>query len=401
VAAFATWGGFSASAAPEEDRESSGQEDRQMQGILALEDGQVFWGEAFGAEGERAGEVVFNTSMTGYEEVLTDPSYKGQIVTMTYPHIGNYGINDEDFESTSVHVDGFVVRDLSASFSNWRAQQRLDDFLKRRGIIGLNEVDTRALTRHIRSRGAMKAVVSTVDDNPESLIEKARRSPGLIGRDLVKEVTCPEPYHWDENIRAPWRLTYPADGHHTFHVVVYDFGVKHNILRCARDLGLDLTVVPASTTAKETLELHPDGILLSNGPGDPEALPYAVEAIRELMQHKPVFGICLGHQLMGLALGGRTYKLKFGHRGSNQPVRNHATGQIEITSQNHGFAVAADSLGPDVEVTHLNLNDQTVEGLRHKSLPAFSVQYHPEASAGPHDARYLFDDFLRLMQANS
>jgi carbamoyl-phosphate synthase small subunit len=300
-----------------------------------------------------------------------------------------------------VHVDGFVVRDLSASFSNWRAQQRLEDFLKRRGIIGLTEVDTRALTRHIRSRGAMKAVVSTVDDNPESLVEKARRSPGLIGRDLVKEVTCPEAYHWDESIRAPWRLTYPQDGHRAFHVVVYDFGVKHNILRCARDLGLDLTVVPASTTAKEALDLHPDGILLSNGPGDPEALPYAVEAIRELMQRKPVFGICLGHQLMGLALGGKTYKLKFGHRGSNQPVKNHATGQVEITSQNHGFAVAADSLGPDVEVTHVNLNDQTVEGLRHKSLPAFSVQYHPEASAGPHDARYLFDDFLRLMQANS
>jgi len=372
-----------------------------MQGILALEDGQVFWGEAFGAEGERAGEVVFNTSMTGYEEVLTDPSYKGQIVTMTYPHIGNYGINDEDFESTGVHVDGFVVRDLSASFSNWRAQQRLEDFLKKRGIIGLTEVDTRALTRHIRSRGAMRAVVSTLDDNPESLTEKARCSPGLIGRDLVKEVTCPEPYHWDESIRAPWRLAFPPDGPRTFHVVVYDFGVKHSILRCARDLGLDLTVVPASTTATEALELHPDGVLLSNGPGDPEALPYAVEAIRELMQRKPVFGICLGHQLMGLALGGKTYKLKFGHRGSNQPVRNHATGRVEITSQNHGFAVAADSLSPDVEVTHLNLNDQTVEGLRHKSLPAFSVQYHPEASAGPHDARYLFDDFLRLLQANS
>ncbi len=372
-----------------------------MQGVLALEDGQIYWGETFGAEGERAGEVVFNTSMTGYEEVLTDPSYKGQIVTMTYPHIGNYGVNDEDFESMNVHVDGFVVRDLSASFSNWRAQQRLEDFLKSRGIIGLSEVDTRALTRHIRSRGAMKAVISTTDDDPKSLVDKARRSPGLIGRDLVKEVTCPEPYHWDQNTQAPWRLAYPPRGGRAYHVVVYDFGIKQNILRCARDLGFDLSVVPADTAAEEALDLKPDGILLSNGPGDPEGLPYAVDAVRELMQQKPVFGICLGHQLMGLALGGKTYKLKFGHRGSNQPVKNVATGQVEITSQNHGFAVGADSLGPEVEITHLNLNDQTVEGLRHKTLPAFSVQYHPEASAGPHDARYLFEDFLHLMQESS
>jgi carbamoyl-phosphate synthase small subunit len=370
-----------------------------MQGILALEDGKVFWGETFGATGERAGEVVFNTSMTGYQEVLTDPSYKGQIVAMTYPHIGNYGINDEDFESLNVHVEGFVVRDFSASFSNWRAQQKLEEFLSSRGVIGLTEVDTRALTRHIRSQGAMRAVISTTDLEPDSLVDKARRSAGLVGRDLVKEVTCPEPYHWDELTPAPWRLVHPTLGRR-FHVVVYDFGAKFNILRCAHDLGADLTVVPASTPARDALSLDPDGILLSNGPGDPEGLPYAVETAGELMLHKPVFGICLGHQLMGLALKGRTYKLKFGHRGSNQPVKNLATGRVEITTQNHGFAVAADSLGDDVEITHLNLNDQTVEGMRHKTLPAFGVQYHPEASAGPHDARYLFADFIRLMEEN-
>lgn len=365
-----------------------------MQGILALEDGKVFFGEAFGAAGERAGEVVFNTSMTGYQEVLTDPSYKGQIVTMTYPHIGNYGINEEDFESLNVQVEGFVVREYSPQFSSWRAQERLDGFLKDRGVIGLSEVDTRSLTRHIRSKGAMKAVISTIDLDPNSVIEKARRSPGLIGRDLVKEVTCPEAYHWDQSTPERWRLARPG---RRFHVVVYDFGVKHNILRCARDLGFDLTVVPAATGAREVLDLDPDGVLLSNGPGDPEGLPYAADAVRELLGRKPVFGICLGHQILGMAYGGRTYKLKFGHRGSNQPVQYLPNSVVEITTQNHGFAVDAESLPDDVEITHLNLNDKTVEGMRHKRFPAFSVQYHPEASAGPHDARYLFDEFMHMM----
>lgn len=368
-----------------------------MQGILALEDGKVFFGEAFGATGERAGEICFNTSMTGYQEILTDPSYKGQIVAMTYPHIGNYGINDQDFESIDIQVEGFVVRDASPMFSNWRAQQSLQDFLRSRRIIGLTEVDTRALTRHIRSRGAMRAVISTEDRDPDELVEKARRSPGLIGRDLVKEVTCPEAYEWDRETPAEWRLQEPLS-ERRFRVVVYDFGTKYNILRSAREVGCDLWVVPASTPAEEVLALDPDGVLLSNGPGDPEGLPYAVETVRKLIRHKPMFGICLGHQLIGLACGGKTFKLKFGHRGANQPVKNLRTGQVEITCQNHGFAVAADSLDDDIEITHINLNDQTVEGLRHKRRPVFSVQYHPEASAGPHDARYLFEEFIHLME---
>jgi carbamoyl-phosphate synthase small subunit len=384
-----------------------------MQGILALEDGRVFSGESFGATGERYGEIVFNTSLTGYQEILTDPSYKGQIVAMTYPHIGNYGINEQDVESKDVRVEGFIVRDFSAAFSNWRGRQRLADYLAAHRVIALSDIDTRALTRHIRSRGAMKAVISTVDLNPGSLVEKARRSPGLIGRDLVKEVTCPEAYRWSEATPAPWQIkettTLTPDPspegeqamQRRFRVVAYDFGVKYNILRCACDAGCDLTVVPASTTAREVLDLDPDGILLSNGPGDPEGLPYAVEAVRELLGRKPIFGICLGHQLMGLAWGGQSYKLKFGHRGTNQPVKNLRTGQVEITSQNHGFAVAVDSLGAEVEITHLNLNDHTVEGLRHKRLPAFSVQYHPEASAGPHDARYLFREFIEMMEESS
>lgn len=371
-----------------------------MRGILALEDGKVFHGEAFGATGERAGEICFNTSMTGYQEILTDPSYKGQIVTMTYPHIGNYGVNDQDIESANIHVEGFVVREFCPEYSNWRAQATLQEFLTAHDIIGLTEVDTRALTRHIRSRGAMKAVISTEDLDEESLVKKARRSPGLIGRDLVKEVTCPERYHWDERIPDAWRSERHEE-ERRLHVVAYDFGIKYNILRCAHDLGCDLTVVPAHTSARDVLDFNPDGILLSNGPGDPEAVPYAMEAVQELMGKKPIFGICLGHQILGLAVGGRTYKLKFGHRGSNQPVKNVATSQVEITCQNHGFAVDADSLGDDMEITHLNLNDNTVEGMRHKEMPVFSVQYHPEASAGPHDARYLFLDFVRMMEESS
>jgi len=376
------------------------QEERLVRGFLALEDGKVFCGEAFGATGEGVGEVVFNTSLTGYQEILTDPSYKAQIVTMTYPHIGNCGINAQDFESTGVHVAGFVVRDFSTSFSNWRAQQSLEDFLKEHGVIGLTDVDTRALTRHIRSHGAMKGIISTLDDEVESLVDKARRWPGLIGRDLVREVTCSEAYRWDRNIPAPWHPESPA-AQRRFHVVAYDFGLKHNILRSIRHVGCEITVVPANTPARDVLELNPDGVLLTNGPGDPQGVPYAVTAIRELTRHKPTFGICLGHQLMALAWGGQTYKMKFGHRGSNQPVKNLRTGCVEITAQNHGFAVAADSLGEEVEITHVNLNDHTVEGIRHKTLPAFSVQYHPEASAGPHDAQYLFRDFVQMMGEHS
>jgi len=371
-----------------------------MRGILALEDGKVFYGEAFGATGERAGEICFNTSMTGYQEILTDPSYKGQIVAMTYPHIGNCGINAEDFESANIHLEGFVVREFSTTFSNWRAQLTLERFLVDHGIIGLTEVDTRALTRHIRSRGAMKAVISTETLDADELVKKARRSPGLIGRDLVKEVSCPEPYHWDASVSTRWRREYPISSRR-FHVVVYDFGVKYNILRSLCNLGCDLTVVPAHTTAQEVLDLKPDGILLSNGPGDPAGVPYAMEAVQDLMGVKPIFGICLGHQILGLALGGRTYKLKFGHRGSNQPVKNLATGHVEITCQNHGFAVDADSLGSNIEITHLNLNDHTVEGMKHKELPIFSVQYHPEASAGPLDARYLFVEFISMMEQHA
>ena len=352
--------------------------------LIVLEDGTVYEGWAFGAFGEKVGEIVFNTSMTGYQEILTDPSYKGQIVTMTYPLIGNYGTNSEDLESDGPKVEGFIVRDYSRAWSNWRGEESLEDFLKRHGIIGIEGVDTRALTRHIRLQGAMKGCISTEDLDPQRLLQKAREWIGLVGQDMVKYVTCQKPYKWSDEGR--------------FKVVAYDFGVKRNILRILSRLGCEITVVPAWTKAEEVMELNPDGIFLSNGPGDPQGVPYAVEEIKKLLDKRPIFGICLGHQLLCLAFGGKTYKLKFGHRGGNHPVKDLITGRISITSQNHGFCVDPESLPSEVEITHINLYDHTLEGIRHKKLPIFSVQFHPEASPGPHDAEYLFHEFIRLME---
>ena len=355
--------------------------------LLVLEDGTAFRGRAFGADGERTGEVVFNTSMCGYQEIATDPSYCGQIVVMTYPLIGNYGANAEDVESGRPWVEGFVVREISPMHSNWRADESLDAFFARHGVTGISGVDTRALTRHLRSRGAMKGVISSVDLDAASLHRKAQESPGLVGRDLVREVACAQ----------PWRPGLP--GEKRLRVAAIDCGIKSSILACLAGVGCDVTVYPAATPAGEILAANPDGVFLSNGPGDPEGVPYVIETVRALLGKKPVFGICLGHQMLGLALGGRTYKLKFGHRGANHPVMDQRTGRIDITSQNHGFCVDMDSLDPgEVELTHVNLYDRTLEGLRHRRLPAFSVQYHPEASPGPHDARHLFDDFVRLME---
>jgi carbamoyl-phosphate synthase small subunit len=389
-----------------------------MKAILALEDGTVFEGESFGATGEQYGEVVFNTSMIGYQEVLTDPSYKGQIVTMTYPLIGNYGINDEDFESSRPHVQGFVVREYSSYFSNWRATKSLGEFLSSYGVIGIQEVDTRALTRRLRTSGVMKGVISTVDLDKENLVAKAKASPGLIGLDLVKYVTCQGVYHWDSGetdiyakceeatdteIQLEFDFTYPAPvlgaGALLFRIVAVDSGIKRNILRKLQSHGCDVTVVPASASAEEILSLQPEGIFLANGPGDPEAVPYLVDTVKELIGKKPIFGICLGHQILGLAFGGESFKLKFGHRGVNQPVKNLITGKVEITSQNHGFCIDKESLKDQpLRLTHINLNDGTLEGMEHEELPIFSVQYHPEASPGPHDADYLFDKFVDIMR---
>ena len=369
------------------------------QALLALEDCTVFWGKPFGARGETFGEVVFNTNLTGYQEVLTDPSYKGQIVTMTYPLIGNYGINDADLESRRPQVEGFIVKEGSKRASNWRAQYTLEEWLQHHGVVGIQGIDTRALTRHLRTRGAMRGAIATTDLAPDRLIARVQASPGLIGRDLVCEVTCATPYTWTAG-EWRWPEEYAktvADPRERFRIVAYDFGLKRNILRKLVHSGCDVTVVPAHTPAAEALQGNPDGIFLSNGPGDPEGVPYAIETVRQLIGVKPIFGICLGHQILGLALGGKTYKLKFGHRGGNHPVMHLSTHQVEITAQNHGFAIDAESLPAEVEVTHLNLNDRTVEGMRHRELPVFSVQYHPEASPGPHDSWYLFERFGAML----
>ncbi len=358
-----------------------------MKAILALEDGRIFEGTSFGSPGEYTGEVVFNTGMTGYQEVLTDPSYKGQIVTMTYPLIGNCGINDEDAESRSLWLEGFVVHELCTTPSNWRSEKTLDAYLKEHNIIGIEGIDTRALTRHIREAGAMRSIISTEDYDRDSLLSKVRSVPGLEGRDLARAVTCGRPY--DFTTKGKYR------------VVVMDFGVKYSILRQLQEAGCSIRVVRADASVEEIMALNPDGILLSNGPGDPAPVTYAIDTIRTLLAMKtlPIFGICLGHQLLGIALGGTTYKLKFGHHGSNHPVKDLETGKIHITVQNHGFCVDVDSLDRDaVEITHINLNDQTLEGMRHKNLPVFSVQFHPEAGPGPHDARYLFGHFIELME---
>ncbi len=369
---------------------------------LALEDGTVYTGTSIGVAGEVEGEVCFNTSMTGYQEILTDPSYRGQIVTMTYPQIGNYGVNEEDLESSRPHLAGFVVREHSRVNSNFRSETSLGEFLKEWGVVAIESIDTRALVRRIRSAGAMRGVLSTEDLDDVSLVAKAKASPGLVGRDLVREVLPEIPCDWRESV-SEWTHLAAESGEQRAeggpHIVSLDFGMKWNIPRHLYDQGCQVTILPGSTTAEAVLAQEPDGIFLSNGPGDPEPLDYAIGMIRELLGKKPIFGICLGHQLLSLACGAKTFKMKFGHRGANQPVQRLETGAIEITSQNHGFAVDEDSLPSALEVTHRSLNDQTIEGVRHRELSAFSVQYHPEASAGPHDSHYLFHQFLEAVEA--
>ena len=367
---------------------------------LALEDGTVFTGTAFGAEGEVDGEVCFNTSMTGYQEILTDPSYRGQIVTMTYTQIGNYGVNEEDVESRRPQLAGFIVRENSRRVSNFRAEADLDSYLKRWNIVGMEGIDTRALVRRLRIRGAMKGILSSTDLDDTRLIAKANASLGLVGRDVVREVVPEKAVEWT-GVLSPWTtlhaVEYAEPGPDAPHVVALDYGMKWNIARHLFSMGCRVTILPGVATADEVLAQEPDGVFLSNGPGDPDPLDYAQQTIRGLLGKKPIFGICLGHQLLSLACGAKTYKLKFGHRGANQPVLNQDTGRVEITTQNHGFAVEADSLPADLDVTHLNLNDNTIEGVRHRTLPAFSVQYHPEASAGPHDSSYLFGQFRAML----
>ena len=365
--------------------------------LLVLENGLAFEGEGFGAPIEAFGELVFNTSLCGYQEILTDPSYKGQMIVMTYPHIGNYGVNPEDVESRKPYLAGYVIRELSKRVSNWRAAKGLCEYLQENGIPGIEGVNTRQLTEVLRNEGAMRAGVSTTDLDPKSLLEKVRSSPSMVGQDLVKQVTCQKVYEWEELLHPLEQETLKKMDRR-FRVIAYDFGIKQNILRSLTWSGCKVRVVPADTHAEEVLAEKPDGVLLSNGPGDPEAVSYGIEATRKLIGRIPIFGVCLGHQILGLALGGKTYKLKFGHHGGNHPVMDLRTKKVAITAQNHGFAVDMDSI-PDkeVELTHVNLNDKTVEGMRHKKLPIMSVQYHPEASPGPHDARYLFSEFLQMM----
>ncbi len=379
-----------------------------MKALLALEDGRTFECKSFTGPGETWGEVVFNTSMTGYQEVLTDPSYSGQIVVMTYPLVGNYGVNPVDVESDRIQVSGFLLREYQRYPSNFRSTEPLAEYLKRQSVLGIEELDTRALTRHIRNAGAMRAFISTEDLDPSSCVERAGKIPPMAGCDLVHTVSTRFPYRWvdgkpqilkpdgDSLNHLVWKFTGKKPS-----VIAVDYGIKYNILRCLEDRGFEIVVVPATTDADTIRAMRPDGIFLSNGPGDPEPVTYAIETIQALLGFVPMFGICLGHQLLGLALGGKTFKLKFGHRGANQPVQNLLTGRVEITSQNHGFAVDTDSLNhKDIEITHINLNDNTLEGFRHRGYRIFTAQYHPEASPGPHDARYLFDEFKAMMKGS-
>jgi len=350
---------------------------------LVLENGTIFSGSSFGAFGETIGEVCFNTGMTGYQEILTDPSYCGQLVTMTYPHIGNYGVNHEDVESKKIHASGFIVREETVVPSNFRSTHSLGEYLQEQKIVGIQEIDTRMLTRILRNQGSMNGIISTIDLDDASLLKKVKESPSMNGLDLAKLVSCDKSYEWSKG---------------KYKIAAIDFGIKHNILRLLESYGCEIMVFPASTSPLEILEFNPDGIFLSNGPGDPAAVNYGLDLVKKILGQKPIFGICLGHQILALALGAKTYKLKFGHRGCNHPVKNLETGAVEITSQNHGFVVDIDSLPKNVEITHLSLNDQTVEGLRCTDMPAFSVQYHPESSPGPHDSRYLFEQFICMVE---